>query len=255
MKDSIKYLDSPKWTQVLSRAVVSALAGALLLLFLASPSQAERRQTVSPQGFAYGQTYAEWAAAWWKWAVSIPASTSPLRDPTGEFAALGQSASGPVWFLAGTQGGSAERTITIPAGRALFFPIINTVWVNVPPLGDNPWSPEQDLFVRGYIGASLDTATDLVCEVDGKPLKNLGDYRTKTSPVMVFMVEIPADDIFGYVNAGLEPGTHGPCVDDGYYVMLEPLKPGFHTLHFSATLTDSGFSLDVTYHLTVEQST
>ena len=33
---------------------------------------------------------------------------------------------GPVWFLAGNLGGSSTRTVTIPAGTALFFPVVNT---------------------------------------------------------------------------------------------------------------------------------
>ncbi len=259
MTHAIKNL-SRKWGLILTRAITSVVVGTLLLLAPASPSQAEKppspppgpHKTFSPQGVAYGHTYGEWAAAWWEWAMSIPASTNPLKDQTGEFAAVGQSVSGPVWFLAGTLGGSAERTVTIPAGRALFFPIVNTSWTNLPALGDNPWSPAQDLFARGYVGALLDTATDLVCEIDGKPLKNLGDYRTKTSPFMVFMVELPTDDLFGYVNMGASPGTNGPCVDDGYYVMLEPLKPGTHSIHFGGSVTSTSFSVDVIYHLTIE---
>ena len=37
-----------------------------------------------------------------------------------------KSQSGPVWFLAGTFGGKAERTCTIPSGKAILFPPINT---------------------------------------------------------------------------------------------------------------------------------
>lgn len=40
---------------------------------------------------------------------------------------LGRCASdqaGPVWYLAGTAGGSVMRNCTVPAGKALFFPLI-----------------------------------------------------------------------------------------------------------------------------------
>ena len=57
-------------------------------------------------------------------------SINPLLDQTGQNAALGQS--GEVWFLAGTTGGSAERTVTVPPGKALFFPIVNNLWINIP---------------------------------------------------------------------------------------------------------------------------
>lgn len=64
------------------------------------------------------------------------------------------------------------------------------------------------------------------------------------------MVEIPANDIWGLWQWGLIPGTYGPSVDDGMYVMLTPLPPGQHNIHFTAKLGD-GFELDVTYYLTV----
>ena len=85
----------------------------------------------------YGHSYGEWGAMWWQWALSIPVSENPLFDETGEFAGVGQS--GPVFFLAGVfnVSGTAERTITVPRGKALFFPLLNTAADNVgvePPL-------------------------------------------------------------------------------------------------------------------------
>ena len=40
------------------------------------------------------------------------------------------------------------------------------------------------------------------------------------------------------------------AVADGYYLMLKPLSPGVHTLHFVGTIP--GFSLDITYHLRID---
>ena len=79
--------------------------------------------------------------------------TSPLFDLTGAQAANGQS--GPVWFLAGLTWFYADpamhfavRNVTIPAGKALFFPIANSICVNLPDFGDQPWSPQQEAFAR-----------------------------------------------------------------------------------------------------------
>src|SRR5262249_56510522 len=69
-----------------------------------------------------GKTYAEWAAAWWQWGLGAPKDKNPISDRTGKFADRGQS--GPVWFLAGTFGGKATRTCSVPAGKALFFPVV-----------------------------------------------------------------------------------------------------------------------------------
>ena len=71
----------------------------------------------------FGIPYTEWTARWWQWALSIPDKVNPISDLTGEHCSEGQK--GPVWFLGGTWGGSAERTCTIPAGKAILWAPIN----------------------------------------------------------------------------------------------------------------------------------
>ena len=64
----------------------------------------------------------DWSAEWWQWVLGIPQATNPQLDTTGEFCDVNQPAS-PFWFLAGTFGGDAARSCTIPAGKLLFFPL------------------------------------------------------------------------------------------------------------------------------------
>lgn len=195
-----------------------------------------------PHGEAFGQECGEWTAQWWQWALSIPTDQNPLLDETGADAARGQS--GPVWFLAGISGagGAVERTVTVPAGKALFFPVYNSVWVNTPDFGDAPWSPEQEAFARGQISDSVDAVTSLSAEIDGRPVRHLEAYRCQNEEP--FMVNMPADNIYG-----IPAGTYGPSVTDGYWLMLAPLSKGRHTLHF--TSTKDGKVQDVTYHIDV----
>ena len=40
-------------------------------------------------------------------------------------------------------------------------------------------------------------------------------------------------------------------VSDGYWVMIEPLRPGRHTIHFEAENTSGNWGQNVTYNLTV----
>ena len=47
-----------------------------------------------------------------------------------------------------------------------------------------------------------------------------------------------------------EPVNAVGCVDNGYYVLLAPLEPGEHIIHFKAV--SPGFSLEVTDHITVK---
>src|SRR5215211_1758610 len=67
----------------------------------------------------YGLTYGEWSARWWQWLNSIPQGVNPSTDETGED--CDQVQKGPVWFLAGTGGGSAVRQCTIPGEKAILI--------------------------------------------------------------------------------------------------------------------------------------
>jgi hypothetical protein len=70
-------------------------------------------------------------AQWWQYINSIPPAVNPLLDTSGAYCTVGQRA--PMWFLTGTFfGGTAIRTCTVPAGEALFLPVINYVGFNTP---------------------------------------------------------------------------------------------------------------------------
>ncbi|WP_218153942.1 signal protein [Nonomuraea pusilla] len=60
---------------------------------------------------------------WWTWAASEAESTNPVMDTTGEFCDRNQPED--VWFLAGTFGGTLQRTCRVPAGRPVVFPLVN----------------------------------------------------------------------------------------------------------------------------------
>lgn len=190
----------------------------------------------------YGTSYGGWAAAWWQWALTFPPDNSPLFDETGEKAGLGQS--GPVYFLAGAFApGPHTRTITVPKGKALYFPILNFEWDNLFCLDPN--TELTVLEMRALIAGHIDSATDMFCRVDNRPVRQIKKN---------FRVVTPAMNLVAVANSlcGDEPaGSSIPAVGDGYYVMLEPLSVGTHTVHFGGTLPDLGFSLDITYNITV----
>jgi len=178
-----------------------------------------------------GKANAELAAEWWQWALSIPFEQNPIADTNGTFSAVGQS--GEVWFLAGTFGGPAvTRTCDVPAGKELFFPILNTVWVHFPPwhpYPDPPFDEELEAAVRAdqdaWIG-SFDPEEALACVIDGVPVTNLGRYRVQSPK---FAAAIPEGGLVP------PPGVYGPCVTDGYYLRLVPLGEGEHTISFAVS--------------------
>jgi hypothetical protein len=190
------------------------------------------------------------AAQWWQWALSAPASSNPLLDTTGQFAAVNQR--GRIWFLAGNTGGETTRYVTVPAGKALFFPIVNQFDVEhgiekgVGPV----FMAHQPLqTAQAFVSQVIATATNLSCVVDGSPLTIDKANLEQSTPFSVFL---PADNIFGGASVGVPAGVYAPAVDSGYYVLLPPLSSGPHTIHFAGTVTATNFSLDVTYYLVVQ---
>ena len=195
----------------------------------------------------YGLSYGDWSTKWWRWAYAIPFSTNPIYDLTGGDCALNQS--GPVWFLAGTAGTPVTRTCTIPAGKAILFPILNVLAdYPCPDPGFHP-GPGQTLAqfltetARDYINAT----TELDAQVDATPLKHLFVYRT-TSRMFSFI-----GDTSMTVFDPCITGTRQPGVSDGYWIMLTPLSPGPHTIHFHGIeqFPSGDFELDVNYDFTV----
>ncbi len=199
-----------------------------------------------------GKSYAEWIVASDRWFFSFPPDeTNPALDPTGDLAGVGQS--GHVWFLPFANPFSLDEaqtyTLTIPAGKALLIPMIGTVWINLPELGDFPWSDEQREFARSFLAPVIDNSSNVSCQIDGVEVKNLQNYRYRTADGAESMV---------YVAEGWFPlpaGVYGPAIDDCISLIVAPLRPGVHTIHTTAASEGSflgSFSLDVTYHITVK---
>jgi hypothetical protein len=193
-----------------------------------------------PNTVLFGKSYGDWSAEWWRWALSIPAATNPVADTTG--ANCGQGQSGQVWFLAGTFGGSVTRTCTVPAGKHLFFPILNSVYICLHPIDPDPICADVAT-MRAVVDGQMDNPRQLRATIDRDQVRNLERFRAQ-SPV--FTVQMPQGNIFG-----VQQGAYQPSVSDGYFLLVEPLSPGAHTISFRG-VSNSGFSTEVTYNLTVQ---
>ena len=193
-----------------------------------------------PKASAFGKTYAEWGAAWWQWALALPNDVNPWFDETGDMIANGQS--GHVWFLTGVVNvsGTAVRRSTIPQGKALFFPVLNSECSNLeaPPFYG---ADEAALRECEIVGNPLGPMR--FAEIDGEAVKNIDQYYALT-PVYTFSV--PANNGLGVPG----PAT-GISVSHGIWLMLAPLSVGTHVIHFGGG-DPAGFHLDITYILTVE---
>lgn len=187
----------------------------------------------------YGLSYGDWTAKWWNWMVSAPMPENPIVDETGEHCEVGQN--GPVWFLGGTVGGSAERKCVIPEGKAILFPIINSMCDFA---GEPTISSEKGLLACAKTDS--DQAINMRANIDGF---NLVSSRVQ-SPLSD--ISFPENNIYG------APSGDTQMVSDGYWVFLQPLPKGNHQLSFggetasSPALGISAFATSVDYDISVE---
>ena len=196
--------------------------------------------------------YANLTALWWQWLYAQPAidvggtNTNPSLDSTGAYAASGQEDGiGPgnkIFFLAGTFGVDAVRTVTVPKGKALFFPAISSEVDNAADPPTNYNVPQ----LRAFAAANVDATTAVHASINGAALEIL---RIK-SPTFDYTLpdENSLYDYFGLVGPQFE-GRIKPAVSDGYWVYVPPLQPGTYLLQFDSA--SPSLSINVTYHLTI----
>jgi hypothetical protein len=215
-----------------SRRSPARLLAALAVLLGASAPAAAAPPLLPPDAMVNGRSQQDWSRLWWEWAGSFEQHDSPVADTTG--ALCGSRQSGDVWFLAGTYGTQRTiRTCRVPAGKHLFFPLINYVVAPRSGRGSNCAS------VTATAARITNPVAALVLEVDGVRHDGLDKHRFATG------------DCFDLGARTPEKIRVFPAAANGYYVMLAPLPPGRHTLNFGGVLPS--MMQAVTYTLVVEQ--
>lgn len=253
MKSKYRFWQVPRLAWSLFEVAILSLTAGLIASFPSQPVFAESSSQKDVSGIApiqshpHGKTYSEWAATWWQWALQTPASVNPLLDK-GE-CSVGQS--GKVWFIGGTFTGSGdliERNCTIPPGTALFFPLINAgyfAFLNDPP------AQRTESYLRAQV--ACDAPTLLEANIDGAPVSNPAQYFEK-SPL--FDVQLPKDNVLGLKESDAPQLLLSPSVDQGYYLFLNPLPPGNHTIQWKAKITcpvATTYEQNNTYTITVRR--
>ena len=218
-------------------SVLPALALTVNLL----PAQAG---VLAPGSVYDGKTLAEWSAEWNKYVYSIPEFQGPLWDTTGEKASINQS--GSVFFLVGTfTGEPVTRKITVNENQSLFLPLIN-IWNNnfgLPP--NTPPKTAEELV--SFNKEVIDATDSLFFNLDGVALSTDELFEHRETPVP-FNVTLAENNFYG------EPaGSSSIVASDGYWLMVEPLSVGNHTVSFGGSLTFFGqsFPQDNTYEISV----
>lgn len=195
-----------------------------------------------------GQTYGRWAAQWWQWALGVPAATNPLTDTTGNNCAQRQVDK--VWFLAGsTSTGPVVRTCGVPAGKSLFFPLINNFYGAF--LSDPPDQRTEE-YIRKQ--ASCTEPVQISVSIDGfqvpRPTRFFTGASGSQSPL--FNVQLPPGNLFGVDETVVPELVLSPSAEEGYYLFVQPLSPGSHTIHWVASGCTPGNSQDIMYDLDIQ---
>jgi hypothetical protein len=224
------------------RSLLASVAASAALLF---PSGSASAQPSAPAVIPpHGQSYEQLSAQWWQQMLAIPLDRNPLFDRTGEDCALGETKR--VFFLAGSVGNPVVRTCTVPSTKPVFFPIITTECSDVEPppfFGRKP--KDRAACAKGHMDW-VDVG-NLEVTIDGVSVPNLERFRVASHD---FRFELPPEGNILEVSA-----RAGHAASDGYFLLLAPLSPGSHTIHFEAVITrgpGAGHNRDVTYHLTVQ---
>lgn len=223
-------------------------------------------QAYAPDAIVRGEPINQYVADWWTKALQTPvhAADGSVANPMfGDSDTTAYGDTGKVFFLYGTFSGSSTHTAKVPTGTPLFVPVLSiefsnfdTTTGNVPfdgtnlP-GNNTAAALSDMAAQAATPA-LGPGGSLHLTLDGKSLANPGAYR-EIAPTFSYV--LPADNVDQYFF-GL-PQLQGvvPTAEaDGFYVMLQPLSPGIHTLDFGA-VTPGGslgpLNGDITYTLNV----
>jgi hypothetical protein len=240
---------------------------------------------VAPNKKTAGASYAEWGNRWWQWFDSIPASVHPFPDTTGVNCAQNQSGPVWYLAGSPDLDDDVVRSCTVPAGKYIFFPLANgqedereavpdSAFFGSPdcpgalgadtcdqlydilnPINTNHMRQLVDFIYTDVFDLLADpSVTGLFATVDDTSVADIGAYRFDSGgggyTINLPPSSVPDGDglydnyhkLFGYSVPG--PDTYlGAQV--GYYVMLEPLSVGEHTV----SLGRPGWT--VTYHLTI----
>lgn len=184
-----------------------------------------------------GNSYSEWAARWWQWALQMTPAGHPLLDLPDSACNKGQT--GKVWFLGGNLSGNGvpiARTCELPVGTSLFFPLIANAYFAF--LNDPP-ETRTEAFVRSVVEC---TDAQISVTIDGRALNRPTQYLERS---ILFDVQLPADNLTGLGPDLIPELKLSPGVDFGYYLFLAPLKPGAHQIAWSARMNCPSLGGDV----------
>lgn len=241
-------------TQITSIKRLLVIVAATTTLAGAGSSAFAGGNVLPPQSDAFGHTYGEWLAKWWQWSLAFPVNA----DPEYGTADISAGQSGHVWFLPAPLGGAtATRTGTVPAGTALFVPVLTFEADNTGCPTYTDYTADQ---LAGLVQGGWSFATETTCSIDGVAVTGMDDPQTTPyfAQTLPFSYTVASQDNVlanypGFVNESCIPDgtTVYPTVAGGVCVMIAPLSVGQHAIHITGAVPAFGLFYDVTFNITV----
>ncbi len=231
------------------------LACTALAVLLCAPAKADVH-IVGPTQMVAGKSQVYWAQAWWQWVLGIPTPHNPNYDTSGRDASVNNG--GPVFFLAGSFGGPPySRTISVPYGKPIFFPVFNSFYVAIDQNGNYDPAPCPSPLT---LQCALDQAAgalvskNMSVQVDDISLKAVQLKRFRQTSTSFFSVSLPANNVLN-----IPINNYNACcaskpiwVEDGYWIALDHLSLGKHVVHFYAQAGSSIFDITDTLNVVAQ---
>jgi hypothetical protein len=206
-----------------------------------TPTASNAGYNIVANGTYKNHTWGEWSGMWWSWALSMPDGANAVQGS----APMETNQTGDVWFLSGNfKGGSETRTVTVPQGKSLFVALMNFY---ADTTGGYPPADSLTILAKQFWDGSKPTV-DLF-EIDGHAVSNVA--ANYYAPVTSFMNQnIPMKNVIGDQTYG-KASISSYAASCGYYMMIDGLSVGTHTIHFKAS-NQNPLSIDMTYNITVK---
>lgn len=179
---------------------------------------------LDPQQGVDGISQAEYVERWWQWAMRLPDGVRAYQDPSG--AQCGMNQSGPVWFLAGTEGTMrVSRQCDIPVGRFVFFPVISMI------VHTAPGKPIDCKTAQAQVRSNNNHLAEASVMLDGQAIQRVESRRIRSSRCF---------DAYAKAEYLEHHPAFVPAAVDGYWIMLGPLSEGTHHLVVRARYGNAG---------------
>jgi hypothetical protein len=245
-------------------AATSLVAAAFCLTSCDLPAEGDGTcyPVYEPGSNPLGKPYEHWAAEWHQWVYHTPFDN---QDNFGCNCDTNQS--GEVFFLGPHWGQAEVRECTVSSLQSLLLTTAAAAWIPCPEITDESECVTTPEALHELATAAAYDEQERIQEV------TIDDCVLDTAVIAPYFVITGAWEVFPPVighceyyetdpyfsccdawdgdHCGMPTGEHKLAISYGYWLMVEPLEPGEHTIGI-AVESPAGVPSDVTYELTVE---